>query len=385
MASLPGRVDGHNFSGRRFLAEYHIVGTRATAEERAKLLCVEQTVEAAEHVIPPGPIRDHVLGRVEETESLDQDHHRFKISFAAELLDGSMGTLLHVVFGMAALSSGVRLTDLILPDALADHGTCPHFGSSGLRDLLAVPTRPLTCAVLKPLGLSPKELAALAREFALGGVDMVKDDQGLGDHPFCRFEERVARCVESIADAVRVTGKRCLYAPHISGPWPALLQRATAAQQAGAGALLICPGLIGFDAIALLARHQPLSLPLLSHPDFLGHFVHPDSGIAPSVLFGLLPRLAGADLSIYPTFGLQYPVSQDDCRNIAEACRRSLGARLPIFPTAAGRMEASRIAEMMRVYGRDLVFILGSDLRRDPARISHACRTFIRLTTAEFP
>ena len=50
-----------------------------------------------------------------------------------------------------------------------------------------------------------------------------------------------------------------------------------------------------------------------------------------------------------------------------------------MFPTAAGRMNASRLHEMMTLYGSDVVFILGSDIRRDPTQIRDACGTFLRV------
>ena len=58
------------FSGQRFSVEYHLHGSAAEASERADLLCIEQTVEAADHVIPSGAIRDQLLGQVIELESL---------------------------------------------------------------------------------------------------------------------------------------------------------------------------------------------------------------------------------------------------------------------------------------------------------------------------
>ena len=108
-----------------------------------------------------------------------------------------------------------------------------------------------------------------------------------------------------------------------------------------------------------------------------------DSVIAPALLFGLLPGLAGADITIYPTYGLNYPISEQDCRQIATACRRTLGSCPPILPTAAGRMTAARIREMVTLYGSDLVFILGSDLRREPTHLRSACLDFLRLVQAE--
>lgn len=371
------------FSGQRFSVVYHLRGSAEEARRRAHLLCIDQTVEAADHVIPPGPIRDELLGRVERLEVIGHGTHSATLTFPVELLDGTMSTLLHMSFGMASLQGGVRLADVVLPDSVLTKMAGPRLGVAGLREKLQVPTRPLICAVLKPLGFSPDELAKLAHEFVLGGVDLIKDDQSLGDHSFCPFEERVMRCAEAIAAASRDTGRTCLYAPHIFGPWPKLLERASLAKKAGAGALLLCPGLMGYDAVATLARLDALSLPLVLHPDFLGsHYVSSDSGIAPSPLFGLLPRLAGADISIYPTYGLNYPLSEADCRSIANGCRTQLGLFASIFPTAAGRMNASRIQEMTTLYGSDLVYILGSDIRRDPSAIRTACREFLHLIEA---
>ena len=372
-----------HFSGQRFSVEYHIHGSSGEAHRRAALLCIDQTVEAADHVIPSGAIRDQLLGQVNGVNRLTDGVYRAVLTFPVELLDGTMGTLLHMSFGMAGLKDNVRLTNLTLPDEALASMARPRFGISGLRALLEVNTRPLVCAVLKPLGLSPRALAELAYEFALGEVDLIKDDQSLGDHPFCPFAERVSRCAEAIATASRQTGKRCLYAPHVSGPWPTLLDRASLAQHAGAGALLLCPGLTGFDALSSMARLPSPSLPLIAHPDFQGsHYVNPASGIAPAVLFGLFPRLAGADVSIYPAFGLDFPISEADCRDIARSCRSRLGACPQTFPTAAGRMESSRIREMLALYGTDVVFVLGSDLRRDPTRIQTACQEFVHLLDA---
>lgn len=371
------------FSGHRFSVEYHIHGSREDAYRRAAVLCIDQTVEAADHVIPSGAIRDQLLGQVVGVDRLKDGIHRAVLTFPVELLDGTMGTLLHMTFGMAGLQDNVRLAHLTLPDEVIADMAGPRFGSQGLRALLDVRTRPLVCAVLKPLGLSPRALAELAYEFALGGVDLIKDDQSLADHPFCRFEERVTRCADAIATASRQTGKRCLYAPHVSGPWPTLFDRACFAQSAGAGALLLCPGLTGFDALSSMARFPSPSLPLIAHPDFQGsHYVNPASGIAPAVLFGLFPRLAGADVSIYPTFGLDFPISKTECRDIARSCRSRLGVCPHTFPTAAGRMESSRIREMIALYGTDVVFVLGSDLRRDPTGIRTACQEFVHLLDA---
>ena len=94
----------------------------------------------------------------------------------------------------------------------------------------------------------------------------------------------------------------------------------------------------------------------------------PHSAITPSVLFRLLPRVAGADMSIHPTFSLTYPISQEDCRLIAQSCRRPLVLSVDLSNGHRKNCRC-RIHELALFYDPDLVHILGSDLRRDPQHI----------------
>ncbi len=374
-------------SGLRFSVAYHVSGTEVHAREKASLLCIDQTIEAPVEILPSGPIREQMLGRVERFTSIAADRHEAVVSYPVELLGDHCAQLLNVAFGMSSLKSGIRLTRLHLPDtALQEKGwSGPRFGRAGLRRLVGVPQRPLVCGVLKPLGLSAVELTKLAYEFALGGVDLVKDDQGLLDHPFCPFEERVARCAEAVARASRETGHSCLYLPHVTGPWEAMRRRSLFAKQAGAGGLLICPGLVGFDALRDIARDDSIALPILSHPALLGSFiVSPDGGLAPSVVFGQLPRLAGADASLFPIYGTDYAMSREDCLAVADAAGEPMGQLEPIFPTAAGRMGFERVREMCEFYGPDVLFVLGSSIQRHEAGLVKACRAFMKLVAGSF-
>jgi len=367
-------------SGARFTVEYHLSGTEAAARAKAEALCLDQTVELPDELIPSGPIREQIVGRVEQFGPLDADCHEATISFASELLGTNCAQLLNIIFGIASLKPGIRVARLHLADPLLQGWPGPRFGKDILRALINVHHRPLLCGVLKPLGLPVSKLADLAYQCALGGLDLVKDDQGLSDHGFCPFEERIARCAEAVAKANRETGRICLYVPHVTGPWEVMHRRCLFAKRAGAGGVLICPGLTGFDALRDIAQDGPIGLPVLSHPALLGSFiVHADSGIAPGVLFGQLPRLFGADVSIYPNFGGSYAMSREDCRRIAAEAGEPWGRLKPIFPTAAGRMNAERVSEMCAFYGHDVIIILGSGITQPGADVVAACKTLMDL------
>ena len=367
-------------SGERFAVQYHLSGTKTDSRAKAEALCLDQTVELPDELVPAGVIREQILGRIESFRRLRADRYEAMISFPTRLLTGDCAQLLNITFGIASLKPGIRVARLHLPDPLLQTWAGPRFGRDLLRALVNVHHRPLVCAVLKPLGLPVSDLADLAYQFALGGLDLVKDDQGLSDHRFCPFEERVARCAEAVAKANRETGRICLYVPHVSGPWEAMYRRCLFAKQAGAGGVLICPGLTGFDSLHDVARDEAVALPVLSHPGLLGSFiVHADSGIAPNVLFGQLPRLFGADVSIYPSFGWSDAISHEDCRKIEAEAGTPWGHLKPIFPTAAGRMNAERVSEMCAFYGQEVVIILGSGIIHPGRDVVAACKTILDL------
>ncbi len=366
-------------SGDRFSVEYHLTGTESQARDMADRLCADQTIEAPLSLLRTCPIPEGLLGRVEAFVREEESRHRARISFPVELFGHSFAQMLHTVFGTASLSPQIQVTDIHLPTQLPEGWPGPRHGITGIRRCSHVITRPLVCAVLKPVGLSPEALAELAHSFALGGVDIIKDDQGLGNHAFCPFEERIQRCIASIRHASHTTGRTCLYFPHVIGSLEDIRKQIQFAKQAGADGILLSPGLVGYQTLHDLSRDPAYALPIMSHPAFLGSYaMTPAQGLAPSVLYGRLPRLAGADITIYPTYGLNFPISRLDCTQIAAACTESWGPLLPIFPTAAGRMGEERIREMCEVYGHDCVFILGSQIRESPDGITASCECFMQ-------
>jgi ribulose-bisphosphate carboxylase large chain len=369
----------------RFAATYRLSGTRKEAYARAQDICLEQTVELPASVIQPGIVRDHIVGRIESFEGRP-GRYEATISYAVGSDAGELTQLLNVLFGNTSIKPGVRLERLILPPAILQQYRGPAFGRSGLRRLVGARRRPMLCAALKPMGLSAEALAELAGRFALGGIDIVKDDHGLSDQPFAPFETRVRLCARTIEQANRKTGRHCVYAPNVTAPFGELLDRARFARAAGAGALLLCPGLIGLDAMRAVAADGRVNLPLLSHPALQGSYVlHPEGGISHYALFGQLARLAGADASIYPNYGGRFAFSQAECASIVEGCRSPMGHIRSIFPCPGGGMSLSRIPELLGFYGRDVILLMGGGLLEHGPDIVENCRTFRRLVEARCP
>jgi ribulose-bisphosphate carboxylase large chain len=221
-------------------------------------------------------------------------------------------------------------------------------------------------------------MADLAGRLALGGIDIIKDDHGLADQPFCRFEERVERCARAVEEANRQTGLRCIYMAHVTAAPELMQQRALFARRAGAGGLLISPGLAGLDAMREIADDDRIGLPIMSHPAFQGSYVVSPAGISHGALFGQVARLAGTDAAVFPSWGGRFAFSREECQEIARASEQPMGRIKPILPTPGGGMGFDRIDEMARVYGRDCIYLIGGALFREPDLVA-ACRAFGRM------
>ncbi|MFP4375333.1 MAG: RuBisCO large subunit C-terminal-like domain-containing protein [Spirochaetaceae bacterium] len=376
------RVEG--LAGTRFTVHYRIAGSRRDAEAKSEALRYEQTVEFPPELTPAGDIADHIVGRIEGFEARDDGAYDVTVSYAEEAAGSELPQFLNVLFGNSSMTPGVRVERIDPSSAILAKFRGPRFGTDGLRQAVGVADRPLLMTALKPMGLSNENLARIAYDCALGGIDIIKDDHGLANQPITDFEERVRLCTGAVERANRETGYRSVYAPNITGPARELDQRARFAKEEGAGAVLYMPGLAGFDGMRTLADDEDFALPIISHPAFYGSFVtSPDNGFSHYALYGQLQRLAGADASIYPNFGGRFTFSRDECTSIVGGCSEPFGHMRPIFPTPGGGMNMRSIPEMRSVYGRNVIYLVGGGLHRHSDNLVENARHFRRLVTRD--
>ncbi|MFD2112283.1 hypothetical protein [Thiorhodococcus fuscus] len=126
--------------------------------------------------------------------------------------------------------------------------------------------------------------------------------------------------------------------------------------------------------------HEGLRLPILSHPAFQGSFcLHPDTGLSHGVLFGQLNRLAGADATIFPTWGGRFSFTRDACLDLIAGTVRPMGTARSIFPVPAGGMRLDRVSEMCAFYGPDVILLIGGDLQAHGGDLVASCRRFVEL------
>ena len=445
------------------------------AEERIRALQLEQSAELPDPVVHSLGMQ-YVTGSVAAATSVEtpldgsrngSQQLRATIAWPKNNHGNEITQLLNVLFGNISLKRGIAITDIRWEDVAGDEtagsgrnaggeryagggrnasggryagggrnasGERYVGGGRGRNRLLAGPAygiqqirkkwnihgRALACTALKPMGYSSRKLADLAFRFALGGVDIIKDDHGLADQPTAPFTERVEMCVEAVDRAAQKTGSRSRYFPNITTDPHRVTERFEQAAEMGADGVLLCPMLVGPALMHHLARLNT-GLPIMAHPAFSGSYVAqgidsgrsetsqaypavegvteqkvPDNaaragapsthtaphGFEPGLFYGGLMRALGADFTIYPNIGGRFSFTSEVCDAINSHARNPALPFAPCFPAPGGGMQRDRMAFWLKNYGADTTFLMGGSLFEDPAGIEAASRAFMETLSA---
>lgn len=355
----------------RFTVTYRVFTQSADqAAERAAGIALEQTVEIPRDVVPKGYIEDTILGKVERVSAEAEGSFVTDISYSPDSVGGDFAQLLNVMFGNSSIQKDIKVLDFDLCPELEKQFPGPAFGIEGVRQRVNRPVGPLISPVIKPQGSSADTLAEIAYRCVIGGADVIKDDHGLVDQHMAPFKERCEKISAAVARANKETGRSAAYFPNIAGDSSKLMEFARFAKDAGAGGLLIMPGLFGFDLVRRLSADRDIDLPIMTHPTFLGPYVlSNNTGFSHGALFGAIQRLAGSDISVFPNVGGRFGFSAEECLSIASACRDTSRPGKTIFPSPGGGMSVALAGDMQRMYGTDVVYLLGGSLLRYGDRI----------------
>lgn len=365
-----------NLSGERFAVTYSMWGSEEDVRASAQALTIEETVEYPADVLPDGDIRDQLTGEILSITHKEDNHWQMVMSYAVETTSFELLQFLNVVYGNVSMITNVRAEAFTLPESFLKRFKGPRLGRQGLRERLHAPQRALTATATKPMGLSSQAFARMARDYALGGLDIVKDDHGLSDQTWAPFRERVKLCADAVHEANAKTGGHCLYFPSLTAPAEQVLERAQYAKEAGADGLLVIPSLIGWDTTRRLAEDDSLNMPIISHPSFHGAYsMYRRGGFSAFILYGLLPRLAGADVSIFPNYLGRFSGTLDDCYLTLKGCAEPMGAVKPSFAAPGGGVTLDTLAELDTHYGRDIIYLIGGGLHHGESLVE-TCKQF---------
>ncbi|MFO0917659.1 MAG: RuBisCO large subunit C-terminal-like domain-containing protein [Planctomycetaceae bacterium] len=355
-------------------------------ESLSQDIALEQTVEVPDQLVTCPRIRHEIVGKVLEVMPVPGVDGQFdvRIAFAEELAANHLAQLLNLLFGNISLKRNIRLKDVRWPAEYINRFRGPNFGIDGLRSALGVFGRPLLATALKPKGSSPEHLARLARDFAAGGGDLVKDDHNLVESDFDAFQQRVKQCQTAVRYGSEQSGRPCWYLPNLAASGKELERRIEFLLKIGIRGALVAPMLLGLDQLRELAQTYPLFF--LAHPTFTGTFFHdPAHGIDPGLLLGSLFRLAGCDGTIFPNQGGRFAFTDAECLQIADHARQPLGNIAPGWPAPAGGMSFSSLPAMCQSYSADAIYLIGGALLSDSQDLAASTGRFLQQILAHFP
>lgn len=289
------------------------------------------------------------------------------LAFPTMNFGASLPQLLNTLIGNdASTSVEAKLVDLQLPGSLESAFGGPRFGIAGVRELTGVSDRPLLLNMLKPCtGLAPADAAAIFQATALGGIDLIKDDELMGNTPYSTVLERVKLFTAAADEAFDTTGVRTVYLPNISDRPDRMLETAQRAVEAGARALMVAYTTVGLGAVEALA--DVVGVPILGH--FAGAaplYEGPRTGMSAPLATGLLPRLAGADLALVVSPYGGYPITRLQYLRTAHQLALPRPHLKPALPVIGGGVHPGTVTRFVGELGSDIVLGVGGAIQGHP-------------------
>ena len=270
-------------------------------------------------------------------------------------------------FALAAYEKS-RLVDFSVPPAMMEKFAGPGFGVKDTRELMDIgPDELMIGTIVKPTaGMTPEEVANLAYKAALGGICFIKDDEKMMNPEYCPVGKRVRLVFEALLRAQEQTGKKVLYAAHISTTPDRIAGRALEAIENGATALMLNFFAAGFGSLEILRRHEDIDVPIYAHcggREALGRAY--GQGIAPAAIVKMV-RLLGGDYFRAGMYGSYLVDTDEDIKDMHEAAKGDWCPLKPILPTISGGLNEETVGRNVQALGRDALLLAGTGVFGHP-------------------
>jgi 2,3-diketo-5-methylthiopentyl-1-phosphate enolase len=271
--------------------------------------------------------------------------------------------LLAIAGNCFAYSKHIMLTDLFIGKELLKKFQGPKFGVEGIRKLTGVKDRPLSLHIIKPkMGMTPEQTANQVRLTALGGADMCKDDEMLGDAYNNTMEQRLPLVMKEIDKVAQKTGKRMVYMCSITDEPGKMMDKARRAIDLGANGLLVTYS-AGLGAFRELTSSPDINVPVMLHAS---HMIAMMKQIAWPVLAKLC-RLCGADMMLTPTMWSSIPmVSMEEGLRTSFVKLASWGHIKRTFPMPCAGVYPGLAEVIIGEYGPDIIIPAGGGMLGHP-------------------
>ncbi|MBD3341526.1 MAG: ribulose 1,5-bisphosphate carboxylase [Candidatus Lokiarchaeota archaeon] len=286
--------------------------------------------------------------------------------------------LLTSVIGNISITHGLKLVDLAFPKDYLKEFKGPKFGIDGLRKLLNVPERPLLNNMIKPCTGHTCDVGAdLLYKAAVGGCDVVKDDELIGNPEFNPLEDRLSAYMEALDRADEEKGEKTLYTINITSKFPDLFEHADRMIEMGANALMINYLTAGWEAMRQLAEDPSINVPILGHMDFAGAYFGGEwTGLTSMLTLAKFPRMCGADTVVMPAPYGKAEVLDERYEQNLKALRYPLQHIRPTLPMPSGGITPGMVEKCMKEAGTDILIGSGGGIHSHPDGPIDGARAF---------
>jgi 2,3-diketo-5-methylthiopentyl-1-phosphate enolase len=331
------------------------------AQKQAQVIAIGQTAGtwSAKFAHREAQLKQH-LAQVLAIATDAQGYSVARIRFPEINVENDIASLLTMVFGKYSMAGAGKIVGVHLPET---YGRAPKLGITGIRERLGVYDRPLVMAIFKPaLGLSAADHAQILEQVAYAGLDLIKDDEIVGDLAVAPTLERLAACRRVLEEVKEKTGRTVLYAVNVTGTADKLLEKARLLVTEGANALLLNVLTYGFSVLEALASDREIGVPIFAHPAFAGAMcASADTGLAYSVVLGTLMAHAGADAVLYPAHYGSLPFDPQEEAKIRDHLRSR-----NVFPVPSAGIHAGIVPQVLEDYGTDVILNAGTGIMDHP-------------------
>ena len=311
-------------------------------------------------------------GEVMDIRAVGNGEYVTKLRYPVEIFEpGNIPQYLSVIagnlFGLGKLES-VRLIDVDIPRALSP-GNGPKFGIDGVRKIIGteIDRRPHVGTIIKPkVGLNPADTAKVAYEAAMGGVDLIKDDETLTNQSFCPLIPRLEAVMDALGKAEQETGHTVLYAVNVTTGGDRIVEYAENAVRTGANMIMIDVLTAGFSAVQALANDPAITVPVHVHRTLHGALTrNPHHGVA-MLPMAKLVRACGGDQLHTGTVSGKMGGSAEEVLVDNMALTTEMMHLKPVFPVASGGLHPGKVNAELVTLGTELVLQAGGGIHGHP-------------------
>ena len=293
-----------------------------------------------------------------------------QIAFPAANIEDQLPMLLTAVIGNISMVPNFKLLDIRFGKTTLDQFNGPKFGIEGWWKALGLQMgRPLLNNMIKPCSGYPLEVGAeLFRQAALGGCDVIKDDELIANMKYNDAVERVKTYMKIEKEVFEETGEHTLYTVNVTDRLPRMFDLAKRCIDAGANAMMVNYLAVGPEAMRALADDPNINVPILAHMDVAGaYYMSPNQGIASPLILGKFARLCGADSIVLPfSLGGKAFYMHDRFMTTTRNLIYPMGNLKPTMPMPSGGITPQNVQDIMNALGKDIMIGSGGGIHAHP-------------------